>query len=192
MEASKQVHAIQRDQASCQRRPQRRQGSTLVTRLRFLRLVRSSRKLRYIGIQRVRRATSSAKPRIARTPAAARAPMGPVLLCMEIQRYAAPKLVIKTATTARDLFEAEAPSSAGAPPNTIVRAEPLWVVRTKCGPPIAAMSQDKLARGRRSAVGRLFAAAANATFSPSTRFWRAPAPAGDGPRSSARCGARIP
>ena len=64
-----------------------------------------------------------------------------VLLCMEIQRYAAPKLVIKTATTARDLFEAEALSSAGAPLNTIVGAEPLWVVRTKCGPPIAAMSQ---------------------------------------------------
>jgi hypothetical protein len=28
----------------------------------------------------------------------------------------------------------------GAPLNTIVDAEPLWVVRTKCGPPIAAMS----------------------------------------------------
>jgi hypothetical protein len=49
-----------------------------------------------------------------------------VLLCMKIQPYAAPKLVIKTATTARDLFETEALSSAGA------------------------------ARGRRSAVGRLF------------------------------------
>ena len=60
---------------------------------------------------------------------------------MKIQPYAAPKLVIKTATTARDLFEAEALSSAGAPLNTIVDAEPLWVVRTKCGPPIAAMSQ---------------------------------------------------
>jgi hypothetical protein len=127
--------------------------------------------------------------------AAARAAMGPgIALCMKIQLHSAPNPVVKTATTARELFEAEtAPSSAGAPLNTIVRAEPFWlwvVVRTKSGP------QSPRCRNRREddAVlwGACFAAAANATFSPSTRFCRAPAPAGDGPRSSARCGARTP
>jgi hypothetical protein len=57
-------------------------------------------------------------------------------------------------------------------------------------PPIAAMSQWR--EDDAALWGACFAAAANATFSPSTRFWRAPAPAGDGPRSSARCGARTP
>ena len=63
---------------------------------------------------------------------------------MKIQPYSAPDPVIKTAGTARELFEARKrhrPTLARRRTQW-VRAEPLWVVvQTKSGPPIIAMSQ---------------------------------------------------
>ena len=163
-----------------------------MTRLRFLRLVRSSRKLRYIGAWREEshRPGEAEDRKNTRGGQGARgsgiAPYENSAICRAQTRHQdsryCPRLIRGGGAVLRwRAAEHNRPRRAalGRPSET----QP---------PNSRDVPTDKLARGRGSAVGRLFAAAANATFSPSTRFWRAPAPAGDGPRSSARCGARIP